>query len=84
MVREFDLISLTPGQVLFRQREQADAFYLVLEGRMTLTREKNRRVVSEITLQKGDPIGEEAFIQAESYRATAVAAERCHPAANAW
>jgi hypothetical protein len=74
LVREFDLVSLTPEQVLFRQREQADAFYLVLEGRLTLTREKNRRVVSEITLQKGDPIGEEAFVQTETYRATAVAA----------
>ena len=74
LVREFDLVSLTPGQMLFRQREQADTFYIVLEGRMTLTREKNRRVVNETTLQKGDPIGEEAFVHTETYRATAVAA----------
>ncbi len=73
LVREFDLVSLTPEQVLYRQREGADAFYLVFEGRMTLTCEKKRRVVRETTLQKGDPIGEEAFGQSESYGSTATA-----------
>jgi CRP-like cAMP-binding protein len=73
LVREFDLISLIPDQVLFRRGEEADAFYLVLEGRLTLTHEKNRRVVNETQLKKGDPVGEEAFIRAESYRSTVTA-----------
>jgi hypothetical protein len=70
LVREFDLISLTPGQVLYHQSEPADAVYFILEGCLTEKRIKNRREVSELLLQYGDSIGEEAFIRGDSYRAS--------------
>lgn len=73
LVREFDLISLTPGQVLYRQREPAGAVYFVLEGRLILKHLKNRREVSEILLQNGDPVGEEAFTHGESYQGSVTA-----------
>lgn len=75
LVREFELISLTPGQVLFRQEEQADAFYIILEGNLNLSLIKNRRDVSEVMLQKGDPVGEEAFNHGNSYRSTVTAVD---------
>jgi hypothetical protein len=73
LVKDFDLISLTTCQVLFNQQEAADTFYLVLEGKLSLTIQKNRRVISEVLLQKGDPVGEEAFIRGGTYRASATA-----------
>lgn len=73
LVKDFDLISLTAGQVLFRQHEQAHTFYIVLQGKLTATAQKNRRVASEVTLQRGDPIGEEAFTRGETYRCSTVA-----------
>jgi hypothetical protein len=73
LVREFDLISLTPGQVLYRQFEPAKAVYFILEGQMTLKRSKNRREVSEVTLHSHEILGEEVFSRGESYQATVAA-----------
>jgi uncharacterized membrane protein YdbT with pleckstrin-like domain len=73
LVREFDLISLSGGQVLYRQREPAGAVYFVLEGRLLLKHMKNRREVSGILLQSGDPVGEEAFTRGESYQGSVTA-----------
>ncbi|MBN2258489.1 MAG: cyclic nucleotide-binding domain-containing protein [Anaerolineaceae bacterium] len=73
LVKDFDLISVKTGQVLFTQQESACAFYLLLEGNITLTRQKNRRIVSEVDLQKGDPVGEESLLRGDYYRTTAMA-----------
>ena len=73
LVREFDLISLTSGQVLYHQREPAGAVYFVLEGRLILKHMKNRREVSEVLLQSGDPVGEEAFTRGETYQGSVTA-----------
>ncbi len=74
LVREFDVLSLPPGKILFQQNADADAFYIILEGKLVLSRQRNRRMVSEVVMQKGDPVGEEAFIRGEVYRSSAVSA----------
>lgn len=74
LVKEFDALSLSKGQTLFHQNEEADAFFLVLEGKLVLTRKKNRRIVSEVVLQAGDTVGEEAFIHNDIYGSSASAA----------
>ncbi len=73
LVREFDLISLTSGQDLYHQREPASAVYFVLEGRLILKHMKNRREVSEVLLQSGDPVGEESFTRGETYQGSVTA-----------
>jgi hypothetical protein len=75
LVREFDMVSLPSGQILFRQNDEADAFYFILDGRMILTRQKNRRIISEVVLQSGDAIGEETFIKGEVYQSSALASK---------
>ncbi|MGB8253626.1 MAG: cyclic nucleotide-binding domain-containing protein [Anaerolineaceae bacterium] len=74
LVREFDVVSLPQGQILFQQNAEAEAFYFVLDGKLVLSRQRNRRIISEVVLKNGDPVGEEAFIRGEAYRSSASAA----------
>ncbi len=65
-----DEVSLLEGDVLYRERDPADALYLVLDGRVDLTR--GERVISEAG--PGEAFGTWALFDEEPRLVSAVAA----------
>lgn len=65
------LRTLRRGDVLMRQGDQADALYVVLSGRFTVTLEGRREPVTEIGA--GQPVGEIAFLTGSTRTASVTA-----------
>src|SRR5688572_25095545 len=57
---EFETLALKRGEVLVRQGEPADALYVVVSGRFSVTLDGRRAPLAEIGA--GQPIGEIAFL----------------------
>jgi NTE family protein len=66
-----ELSSLRRGDVLVRQGDTADAFYVVISGRFAVTRDGHRATLSEIG--RGQPVGEMAFLTGGARTATVTA-----------
>ncbi|HYD15350.1 MAG TPA: cyclic nucleotide-binding and patatin-like phospholipase domain-containing protein, partial [Hyphomicrobium sp.] len=71
LAARFALHTLRRGDVLMRQGEAADALYVVISGRMSVTLDGRRGPVSEIG--PGQPAGEIAFLTGGARTATVTA-----------
>lgn len=71
LAAELDTINLRRGEVLVRQGEPADALYVVVTGRFTITLDNRRQILAEIG--PGQPIGEIAFLAGGTRTATVTA-----------
>jgi NTE family protein len=71
LAAELETINLRRGEVLVRQGEAADALYVVVTGRFTVTLNGRRQIVAEIG--PGQPIGEIAFLAGGTRTATVTA-----------
>lgn len=65
-------VAAKPGQVVIKQGEEGDYFYVIKEGRALVTRatEKNPKGVKLAELSAGDSFGEEALISDAARNAT--------------
>src|SRR5436190_1478044 len=68
LAAELETLSLKRGDVLVRQGEMADALYVVVTGRFTITVSGRREPVAE--LGPGQPVGEIAFLAGGARTAT--------------
>ena len=68
LAEDFETLALKRGEVLVRQGEPADALYIVVSGRFTVTLEGRRAPLAEIGA--GQPIGEIAFLAGGTRTAT--------------
>jgi len=68
---EIETLTLQRGDVLMRQGEPADALYIVVSGRFTVTVAGRRGALSEIG--PGQPVGEIAFLAGGTRTATVTA-----------
>ena len=71
LAAELETISLRRGEILVRQGEMADALFVVVTGRFTITLAGQQRIIAEIG--PGQPIGEIAFIGGGPRTATVTA-----------
>ncbi|MEW5872394.1 MAG: cyclic nucleotide-binding domain-containing protein [Chloroflexota bacterium] len=58
----FEIVSYDRGEVVFSQGERADKFYIVLEGKVRVTRKDGRRTRLVNVLGPGDYFGEMALL----------------------
>ena len=65
---------VTIGQILFDQGEPADAAYLLVEGHLHITSERNGERVLDQTIEAGTLLGESALINASHHASLARAA----------
>lgn len=64
-------VKVEPGQVVVRQGEDGDFFYVIMEGRCMVTREQpNQKPVKLAELEHGSCFGEEALISETKRNAT--------------
>lgn len=68
LAAEFETLALKRGEVLVRQGDPADALYVVVSGRFSVSLEGRRAPVAEIG--PGQPIGEIAFLAGGTRTAT--------------
>src|SRR5581483_3501796 len=71
LAAELETLNLKRGDVLVRQGETADALYVVVTGRFTVTVEGRRQPIAE--LGPGQPVGEIAFLAGGVRTATVTA-----------
>ena len=71
LAAELETINLRRGEVLVRQGEMADALFVVVTGRFTITLAGQQRIIAEIG--PGQPIGEIAFLAGGPRTATVTA-----------
>ncbi len=71
LAHRLTLRTLRRGDVLMRERDPADALYVVVSGRFSVTREGRHDPVSEIG--PGEPVGEIAFLTGGTRTATVTA-----------
>ena len=71
LAAELETLNLRRGEVLVRQGEVAEALYIVVTGRFSVTIEGRREAVAE--LGPGQPIGEIAFLAGGARTATVTA-----------
>ncbi|HPH94649.1 MAG TPA: cyclic nucleotide-binding domain-containing protein [Anaerolineaceae bacterium] len=70
---QFEPVALSDGQILFKQGDPAESFYIILNGKVKITRRRQNQVRQLATLIKGDYFGEEALITHSSRSATITA-----------
>lgn len=63
-------IKLQKNSIIFKQGEEADAFYIILEGEIIVNKSFNDKDQKIITMSKGAIIGEMAFITDEKRTGT--------------
>lgn len=73
----FEQKQFTPNQVVVKQGDLGDEFYIVLEGRATVSYHKSgsRKEISLGTVRSGDYFGEEAVLNKKTRSATITAIE---------
>ena len=74
LARGIDLVRKKAGEAVFRKGDAGDAFFLVLSGEVSLTRE-NTQVVE--TVKQGGFFGEIALLTGEPRSTSAVAVTDC-------
>ncbi|HNT53670.1 MAG TPA: cyclic nucleotide-binding domain-containing protein, partial [Anaerolineaceae bacterium] len=76
--RDFTVLPAVEGQTIFHQGDYADAFYILLSGRVRLVRSESGEDADLVILDAGMTFGEEALNrrQARRVRAEAVAPSR--------
>src|SRR5262245_34482242 len=75
--RASEWVSLTAGEMLFRQGDPADAAYLVVAGRLrVVTHDPEERVVGEVG--RGEMVGEMALLEGVPRMASVIAARDTH------
>lgn len=70
---QFEPVALSDGQILFKQGDVAESFYIILNGKVKITRRRQNKVRQLATLIKGDYFGEEALITHRTRSATITA-----------
>ncbi len=77
MISEFQQLSIPEGKVLFREGEQADCAYAVIDGSVQISVERDGDSVAIATLGPGEIFGEMAIIASANRSATAMALSDC-------
>jgi CRP-like cAMP-binding protein len=71
-------VQMEPGQVIVKQGDDGDFFYVIMSGRCIVTREQpNQKPVRLAELDSGSCFGEEALISDAKRNATVTALTRC-------
>ena len=70
---EFEHVGLYGGETLFRQGDAGDSMFIVVTGRLRVTRESERGEVVLAELGAGETVGEMAVISGETRSATVYA-----------
>jgi len=70
-------VRFAAGQVIVRQGEIGDAFYLVKSGRVRVTAERDGQTSEVAVLSRGSCFGEMALLSGARRTATVTAAEPC-------
>src|SRR3712207_5581775 len=68
-----DMITLKPGDVLFRDGEPVDCMYLVLGGRLRIVKMLGREEHEINVVEAGDFLGEMSLLEGETRSAAAIA-----------
>jgi CRP-like cAMP-binding protein len=77
MFMRMQQVEVEPGQVIVRQNEEGDFFYVAMAGRFIVTREQaNQKPVRLAELETGSCFGEEALISDTRRNATVTALTR--------
>jgi MFS family permease len=71
--RQLVEVPMSPGEVIVRQGESADRFYLVRDGAVAVTREEDGKVSALRELGSGDVFGEIGLLQRSPRTATVTA-----------
>lgn len=77
MVSEFQQLSVPEGKVLFRESDQADCAYAIIDGSVQISVERDGKSVAIATLGPGEIFGEMAIIASANRSATATALSDC-------
>ncbi len=70
---QFEVSTYSAGATIFRQGDQADSFYMILDGSVKIIRLHNNKTRELALLVRGDYFGEEALITHQPRSATVVA-----------
>lgn len=75
IIDSMDVAAFTPGQVIFREGDPADALYVVLSGRVKITSDRKGSTVLIATVDDDQMFGDLALIENGPRTATATAEE---------
>lgn len=70
LLRRFERVKLTAGQVVLREGDDGDYYYLIESGRCDVTRKVGGADVALAELKAGDAFGEEALVAGTKRNAT--------------
>jgi hypothetical protein len=76
LVENFEPVDLKPGERLFSQGETGDSMYIVVSGRVRITRGPEERERELATFVRGDIFGEEAMLYGQPRSATVTAIDQ--------
>jgi hypothetical protein len=67
--REFSVVRLRAGDVLFHEGDEPDGLYIIVSGELEIVRDRNESVLAR--LEEGQPVGEMALLDEAPRSATA-------------
>jgi len=70
LLRRFERIKLTAGEIVLREGEEGDSYYLIESGRCEVSRQVGGADVALAELKAGDAFGEEALVAGAKRNAT--------------
>jgi len=73
---QFKTTQIAKGEDVFQQGDDANSFYIILEGKVQVTQKRGNQTVVLATLIQGDYFGEEALITHRARSATVTAMEK--------
>jgi len=71
LARQFEVISLNDGEILFYQDTPGGDFYLIISGKIHLAQDRGERHLEIGTLSRYDFFGEESYLRSKYHTATA-------------
>lgn len=74
IAKDVEIKTLYEGDLLFKQGDSGDSFYIIISGKLRVTRGRGRRAVELANLIPGDYVGEEALLYGTPRTATVAAA----------
>lgn len=73
IAESFSRLDLSPDEVVFKERDHSDSFYIIYRGKVVITRRKDKADLVLATLEDGDYFGEMGLAASRRRNATAKA-----------
>ncbi len=75
ITEQFHTMQIPRGEAIFHQGDEADTFYVILEGQVKITQQRGNQIFTLATFIPGDYFGEEALMTHRARSATVTALE---------